>query len=298
VASERPFRFGVVASRAASCREWIETARRVEAAGYGILLMPDALFQTLAPFPALGVVAGATTTLRLGTFVLANDLRNPILVARESATLDFLSGGRFELGLGTGRPGAEEDNRKLGIPFDSGGVRVTRLAESLGILRAVLAGETVDAPGPHYANRGADVWPPPVQRPVPIMVAASGPRLLALAAREADIVAVAAAPTEGEAGIRERIETVRRAAPERFDQLELSLNVVAVGDRLHPMVARWGADGDEVRRSGAPGVLLGSADEMTEQLRRTRERLGISYLTVWEGVMDDFAPVVERLAGR
>lgn len=299
MAAERPFRFGVVTSRAGSGREWIDRARRVEAAGYSTILTPDTLSQSLAPFPALGVLAGATTTLRLGTFVLANDLRNPVLVARESATLDLLSGGRFELGMGAGRPGVEADNGKLGIPFDSGGVRVARLAESLGILKALLAGETVDAPGPHYASRGADGWPPPVQRPrPPIMVAGAGPRILALAAREADIVAIGSGPMEGEAGVRERIEAMRLAAPDRFDRLELSVNLVAVGGRLHPMAARWGGDGDRILGSGSPAVLLGSPDEMAEQLRRTRERLGISYITVWEEFTEAFGPVVERLAGR
>jgi probable F420-dependent oxidoreductase len=299
MAAERPFRFGVVAGQAGSGQAWIDKARRVEALGYGTLLIPDTLTRTLAPLPALGVAAGATTTLRLGPFVLANDFRNPVLLAREAATLDFLSGGRFELGLGAGRPGAEGDNRKLGIPFDSGGGRVARLAESIRILKALLAGETVDAPGPHYAARGADVWPPPVQRPrPPIMVAGSGPRLLALAAREADIVAIGSGPQEGEAGVRERIETVRRAAPERFDQLELSMNLVAVGDQVHPMTAQWGASAEQIARSGSPGVLLGSPDEMVEQLRQTRERLGISYVTVWDEFAESLAPVVERLTGR
>jgi probable F420-dependent oxidoreductase len=299
MAADRAFRFGVVAGQAGSGQEWIDKARRVEALGYSTLLTPDTLTQTLAPIPALGVAAGATTSLRLAPFVLANDFRNPVLLAREAATLDFLSGGRFELGLGAGRPGAEGDNRKLGIPFESGGGRVGRLAESIRILKALLAGETVDAPGPHYAARGADVWPLPVQRPrPPVMVAGAGPRLLALAAREADIVAIGSAPQEGEAGVRERIETVRRAAPERFDQLELSMNLLAVGDQVHPMAAQWGGSAEQVARSGAPAVLLGSPDEMAEQLRQMRERLGISYITVWDAFSEGLAPVVERLTGR
>src|SRR6185436_7008859 len=112
-----------------------------EALGYTTMLVPDTLGPTLAPLPALAVAAGATRSLRLGTFVLANDFRNPVLVARECAALDFLSGGRFELGLGAGRPGAEQDNRALGIPFDSGAVRVERLAESLGVIKALFSGQ-------------------------------------------------------------------------------------------------------------------------------------------------------------
>jgi probable F420-dependent oxidoreductase len=299
MAADRAFRFGVVTGQAGSGQEWIDWARRVEALGYSTLLTPDTLTRTLAPIPALGVAAGATTTLRLAPFVLANDFRNPVLLARESATLDFLSGGRFELGLGAGRPGAEDDDRKLGVPFDSGGVRVARLAESIRILKALLAGETVDAPGPYYTARGADVWPLPVQRPrPPIMVAASGPRMLALAAREADIVALGTGPQEPEAGFLERVETLRRAAPERFGALELSMNLVAVGDHVHPLVARWGGSAEQIARSGSPGVLLGSPDEMAEQLMQRRERLGMSYITVWDAFAEGFAPVVERLTGR
>ncbi|HEY4027365.1 MAG TPA: TIGR03621 family F420-dependent LLM class oxidoreductase, partial [Candidatus Dormibacteraeota bacterium] len=252
----------------------------------------------LATIPALGVLAGATRTLRLGTFVIANDSRNPVLLAREAATLDFLSGGRFELGLGAGRPGAEEDNRKLGMPFDSAGVRIARLAESIRIVKALFAGETVDAPGPYYRAAGADLFPRPVQEPrPPILVAAGGPRLLALAAREADIVTIAAPPLEAAAGFEQRVETLRQAAPERFDHLELSMNLLAVGGTPHPIVAR-GIGVEQLLRSGSPAVLTGSPDEMAEQVQRSRETLGISYVTVWQAFADQLAPVVERLAGR
>src|SRR5689334_861147 len=186
-----PFRFGVVAAQARSGDEWLAAARRAEALGYSTFLIPDTLGQTLAPLPALAAAAAATRTLRVGTFVLANDMRNPVLVAREAATIDFLSGGRLELGLGAGRPSAGDDNRKLGISFDSGGVRVERLAEALGIIKALLGGQRATAPGPHYAVADADVFPRPVQQPrPPILLAAGGRRLLALAAREADIVAL------------------------------------------------------------------------------------------------------------
>jgi probable F420-dependent oxidoreductase len=300
VTPRRPFRFGVVSAQAGSGEEWIAGGRRAEAFGYATLVMPDTVGRSLTPIPALGVLAGATRALRLGTYVLANDLRNPVLLARECATLDFLSGGRVELGLGAGRPGAEADNRKLGIPFDPGGVRVARLAESLGIVKALLAGETISAPGPHYSAADADVFPRPVQQPrPPIMLAASGPRLLALAAREADIVAIGALPAEGEAGLRERIDRLREAAPHRFPDLELNMNLVAVGDQLHPMAAaRLGVDLEQLARSGSPLLLTGSPDRMAEQLERTRESLGISYVTVSDAFMEAFAPVVERLSGR
>ena len=147
VGAVRPFRFGVVAAAARSADEWVARARRAEALGYATLVMPDNLQHTLAPLPALAMAAAATRTLRIGTYVLANDLRHPVLLAKDVATLDLLSGGRFELGLGAGRPDAAAENRMLGLPFDSGAVRVARLAESIGIVKALLAGQRVSTSG-------------------------------------------------------------------------------------------------------------------------------------------------------
>lgn len=295
----RPFRFGVVAAQARSGEEWVEKGRRAESLGFATFVMPDTLGPTLSPIPALSVLAGATRTLRVGTYVLMNDARSPVLLAREAATLDLLSGGRLELGLGAGRPGAEADYAKLGIAYQPGGVRVARLAESVAILKALFAGETTGARGPNYAIDGADGFPEPSQRPrPPLLLAASGPRLLALAARQADIVAIGAQPQEGEAGVRDRVQRLREAAPERFDDLELNVNLVAAGDRMHPAAARMGGSLEQLARTGSPMVLVGSPDQMVEQLQRTRESLGISYVLASDYFMDAFAPVVERLAGR
>jgi len=127
--------------------------------GYATLLMPDGLKYTLAPLPALVAAAAATRSLRVGTYVIDNDFRNPVLLAKDAATVDLLSGGRFELGIGVGRPAAAEDNRMLGIPFDSGAVRVERLSESLALLKALLSGQPVTATGPHYAVADAEISP-------------------------------------------------------------------------------------------------------------------------------------------
>src|SRR4051812_16510145 len=162
MSSHRPFRFGVVAASAGSANEWLAKARRIESLGYSTLLIPDTLGPTLSPFPALTAAAVATQSLRVGTFVLANDYRNPVLVARESAALDFLSNGRFELGIGAGRPNADADYQKLGIQFESGGARVTRLRESLSIIKKLMSGERVSSSGPIYSMVDADVFPPPV----------------------------------------------------------------------------------------------------------------------------------------
>ena len=296
----RKFRFGVVAAQARSGEGWAERARRIESMGYATVLMPDGLKYTLAPIPALTSAAMATRKLRVGTYVIANDFRNPVLLAKEVATVDLLSGGRFELGLGVGRPAAAEDNRMLGIPFDSGAVRVARLAESLVLLKALLSGQTATATGPHYAASGAEISPRPVQQPrPPILLAGSKRRLLELAAREADIIAFGIAPTEPEAGLAERIGWIREAARPRFDQLELNLNLMAVGQQVPRYLANQaGITAESLARSGAISALTGTTDEMVETLQRRRDRLGISYFAVGDELMEGLAPVVERLAGR
>jgi probable F420-dependent oxidoreductase len=296
----RPFRFGVVAAQAPSGVEWAAKARRIESMGYSTLLMPDGLRHSLAPLPALAAAAVATSSLRVGTYVLANDFRNPVLLAKEAATVDLVSDGRFELGLGAGRPGAVDDNRMLGLPFGSGGERVAALEESLPLIKALLSGETASARGPRYAAASAEIAPRSVQHPhPPILVAGSGRRLLSLAAREADIVALGVAPTEPEAGVAERIAWLQEAAGQRFGDLELNVTLMAVGDQVPRWVSsQLGVTAEELASSGAVAALFGSVDEMCETLWRRREGLGVSYVAVSDEMMDALAPVVERLAGR
>jgi probable F420-dependent oxidoreductase len=291
--THRRFRFGVVAAQAQSADEWIEKARRIEELGYATLLMPDRLLgPVLSPIPALAVAAATTRSLRVGTFVLPAGWRNPALLARECATLDFLSGGRFEPGLGAGL--GDEDSRRAGFPDEGPGARVDRLAETLGILRGILGGE----------GDVADLrYPPPVQQPQPpILVAAGGKRSLALAAREADIVSLGVRPDLGEKVLAERIGWLRSEAGDRFSRLELNINLVAVvgegglQDRVRQRVrGLFGVNLDDIVRAGSPFVVSGSTEEMCEQLLGLQERLAISYVTVPDDLMDAFAPVVERL---
>jgi probable F420-dependent oxidoreductase len=236
----------------------------------------------------------------VGTYVLANDYRNPVQLAKDAATVDLLSGGRFELGIGVGRPDAAADNRMLGVTFDSGAVRVARLAESLALLKALLSGESATATGPHYAAVNAQISPRPLQQPrLPILVAGSKRRLLELAARQADIIALGIPPTETEAGVAERIGWIREAAGPRFDQLELNLNLMAVGQQVPRYIAsQMGLTAESLARAGAVAALTGSTDEMVETLQRRREKLGISYIAVGDELMEGLAPVVERLTGR
>jgi probable F420-dependent oxidoreductase len=298
--AHRLFRFGVVVAQARSAEDLVTKARRIEALGFATLLLPDTLGPTLAPLPALAMAAAATATLRVGSYVLANDFRNPALVAREAATIDLLSGGRFELGLGVGRPNAEEDYRKLGLPFEAGGVRVARLAEALSIIKPMLAGESVTSGGAHYDLTNADGFPPPTQQPrLPILIAAGGKRLLALAAREADILALAVRPDTSGDEVQALIDGLREAAGARFEQLELNVNLLAVGDQVPSWIsARFKLDPAQMEQAGSPIVLTGSVDQMCEQLLARRERFGISYIAVGEEMMDALAPAVARLAGR
>ena len=299
----RPFRFGVVVAQAGTSEQWIAKARRAEALGYSTFLTPDYVGPGLSPLPALAFAAAATRTIRVGTFVLANDFHSPVFVARESATVDLLSDGRFELGLGAGRSAEEAEYRKVGLPSDPSGSRLDRLIEAVSIIKALLGGEIVSGSGPHYNVVGAEIYPRPVQRPrPPILLAGMGERLLGLAAREADIVGLGVNPRDGEAVLREKIDVVRRAAGSRFETLELSTNLIAVADH-GPSAAVVQArlshlfrlELDDLVRDRSPFVVWGTVDDMVDQLRDRRERFGISYITVPEDLMEAFAPVVERL---
>lgn len=298
---------------ARSRAEWRDKARKVEDLGYAMLLVPDHLAAMLATVPAVMSAADATTRLRVGTNVLNNDLRHPVLLAREAATMDLLTDGRFELGLGAGYMRIEYD--QAGLPFDRGGVRVERLAESISIIKGLLAGDEVNFTGEHYRVTGHRIYPLPVQRPhPPIIVGGNGPRLLALAANEADIVNLTGITfTRGgtvpdmsawrAAGVDERVRVVRDAAGPRVSRLELSAQVqrVIVTDRRR-------AAAEELQKSWkdlsveeileAPYALIGTVDEMVDALHARRKRWGLSYFVTFEPYLEALAPVVARLTGK
>jgi probable F420-dependent oxidoreductase len=230
----KPFRFGVSVRHAHSRAEWVEKARKIEALGYATLTVPDHLTDLMAPTPALVSAAEATKTLRLGTNVLNNDLRHPVLVAREAATVDLLTDGRLELGLGAGSIKSEYD--EAGLSFDPGRTRVERLAEAVTIIQGLLKGEQVTFAGRHHRVTGHTIAPLPAQKPhPPILIGGNGPLLLALAAREADIVGFSglifrkggAAPPDLSgwrvSSVDERVRLVREAAGDaRYERLELN----------------------------------------------------------------------------
>jgi alkanesulfonate monooxygenase SsuD/methylene tetrahydromethanopterin reductase-like flavin-dependent oxidoreductase (luciferase family) len=265
--SEREFRFGVVAGQAPTGAAWTDTARRAEALGFDILLIPDTL-HTLAPFPALAAAATATSTLKIGTYVLSAPNRAPGLVAWETQTLQLLSGGRFELGIGGGRPGAEQDAATLGGTFGTPGGRLQRVADTIDAVRKT-------SPG------------------TPILVAASKPRMLRLAGDRADIVALGLPPDTTEEHLAHVVSHVDK---------ELHLNLAAVAESA-AAVPEWvsrmvGGDPRQMAAAGGIAFLLGSPAEMAATLRRRRAEFGISYIGVSALFMDQFAPVLELLKHR
>jgi probable F420-dependent oxidoreductase len=310
--AHRRFRVGVQMSHASTRAEWKEKAKQAEALGYDILVMADHFGAQFAIGPALAVVAEATTTLRIGTLVLQNDLRHPALVAMEVATLDVLSDGRFELGIGAGGS-FMPDYEWTGIPFDSPGARVSRLEESLRVLKGLFAEGSFTFAGRHYTITEFDGRPKPIQQPhPPILIGGGGPRVLALAAREADIVGVL--PTMHPDGGRFRMEEctaaafaqqvalIRHAAGARFPNLELHVllqRLVVTDDArraCEELSREWTPlTPAEVRET--PYMLIGTIDDIAETLNTRREQFGISYLVVFERDMEAFAPVVARLAG-
>jgi probable F420-dependent oxidoreductase len=245
--------------------------------------------------------------------VLDNDYRHPVLLAKEAATLDLLSGGRFELGIGAGW--LREEYRRAGMPFDAPGVRVGRLEESLRVLKGLLAGGPFAFAGVHYSVTGLEGFPPPVQRPrPPILVGAGSRRMLGIAGREADIVGIlpralpdgtiSEALSERSPGaVAEKVGWVREAAGDRFDRVELSMvaTVRVAADHLgaaERLAAEEGWGGAAERVAEMPSVFLGPVERIVDQLLACRERFGFSYYVVPDGAMEAVAPVVERLAGR
>jgi probable F420-dependent oxidoreductase len=308
-----PFRFGVNVGRAGSRTEWADKARKLEELGYATLTVPDHLTDLLAPMPAVISAAEATKTLRVGTDVLNNDFRHPVLLAREAATVDLLTDGRLQLGLGAGHMQSEYD--QAGLRFDTGGTRVERLAEAVAIVKALLKGEQVTFTGRHYRVTGHTIHPVPVQRPhPPILIGGNGRQLLTLAAKEADIVGLTGftlrrGGTEPDfsgftaAGVDERVQLVRKVAGDRYTRLELNALVQRVvvtearRQAAEELASRWTPlSPEEILQS--PYVLLGTVDQLVEDLQARREHWGISSYVIFEPSVDAFGPIVARLAGR
>ncbi|MDJ0864466.1 MAG: TIGR03621 family F420-dependent LLM class oxidoreductase [Myxococcota bacterium] len=320
----RPFRFGVQSFHADSAGAWRDGARAAEDQGYSALHLADHVLgpgpaleathhplQTLAAVPAMAMAAEATSTLRVGCRVFCIDYRPAAVLAKEAATLDFLSEGRLELGLGAGWLRGEYE--AIGIPFDPIGTRIDRLAETVRFLKAHLSKGQLDFSGEHVTARGYEGAPQPVQQPhPPIMIGGGSRRVLSLAAREADVVSLNfnnRAGVLGPDGVKsgtadataEKIGWIRDAAGPRFDALELEIGCyfafVGAGKAkiAEAMGASLGLSGEDMRAH--PHGLFGEVSEVCEELERRRERYEISYVTVGAEARDAFAPVVARLSG-
>jgi probable F420-dependent oxidoreductase len=306
-----PFRFGVLTKAPRSRATWTELARQVEALGYSTLLVPDHSRPQLAPFPALLAAAASTTTLRVGTLVANNDFRHPTVTAREALTVDLLSDGRLDLGLGAGW--MRRDYEEAGLRWDRGALRVERFEEAVAIIRLMEEERPFDFDGRWYRLAEMQGGPAPVQRPLPLLIGAGGPRMLAAAAGSASIVSfgrsMAAGPTAADAAAdaareatERKLAILREAAAARFDRLELNvlLTSVEIGPGAWERARRHGA---EVGLSAAAvaatpqHLLAADAEQAVSVLRERRDSLGISYFVVNELVLEAFAPVVSALAG-
>ena len=308
----RPFRFGIQTSRAASAEDWAAKARRIEELGFSSLFIPDHFADQFAPLIALQAAADATSWLRLGTLVLDNDYRHPLVLAKEWATLDILSNGRVEAGLGAGWMKSDYD--ESGMSYDAPGERIDRFKEGIAIIKGLFTSEgPFSYAGKHYTITNAQPLPRPVQKPhPPILIGAGAKRMTRVAAREADIMSVNFSLAEGvvnpvvaatgtAAATREKIGWMREAAGSHFDDLELSCTVfvsIVTDDRAgmaERIAGGFGMPKDEVLLS--PHLLVGAVDQIVEDLQRRREEFGFTYIVFSGDVHEHFAPVVQKLAG-
>lgn len=321
----RPFRFGCQAYHATSRAEWRATARMAEDLGYSSLMLADHYLgpgpalaatnhpvQSLAAVPAIAVAAEATTSIKVGARVMCVDYRNPVVLVKEMATLDLLSDGRLEMGLGAGWLRGEYE--AMGVRWDPAGVRVSRLEEVVRMAKRFFAGGELAIEGEVGVRAvGFEGLPRPVQQPhPPIMIGGGAQRVLTLAAREADIVSFnfdnssgmigPDVPTSGAEAMTRKVAWVREAAGERFDHLELEVGAyfTFVSDQAAGIAAgmgqRFGLSTEEMLAH--PHGLFGTVDSICDELERRREIYGISYVTVGSSVAEAFAPVVARLSGR
>ena len=319
----RPFRFGLQSYAPDSSSGWRTQAQRAEALGFAVFSVADHVIgpgpaltatghpvQTVAAIPAMAVAAEATSTLRIASRVLCTDYRNPVMLAKELATLDFFSAGRLEIGLGAGW--LENEYTAIGVPFAKPRVRLDRLEETVELLRACFADGEIDHVGEHVHASGFEAVPKPIQRPSPpLMIGGGSPRVLGIAGRVADIVSLnfdnssgrlgAAGVGSSTADLTERkVSWVKAAAGDRFSTIELEIGAyfTVVTDDVctaSKVAASFGMSAEEFALH--PHALIGTVDSICDQLVERRERFGISYVTFGSSVMEAVAPVVARLAG-
>ena len=323
----KPFRFGVQSYAASSAADWREQARTAEALGYSTFHLADHIIgpgpalsatnhpvQNLASIPAMAVAAEATTTIGIGCRVFCADFHNPVILAKDLATLDMFSDGRLEVGIGAGWLQGEYE--AIGVPFDPPGVRIDRLIETIAVLRACFGDGEVNVTGTHVHAVGFESVPKPVRREgrsrPPFMIGGGAKRILGVAGREADIVSLNFDNVSGKIGpagvgsstaeiTAQKIEWIKAGAGDRFADIELEIGAYftvitdardATLAKMAPMFAL-----SPEQFADHPHALIGSVDSICEQIIERRERYGISYITVNRGNLESFAPIVARLAG-
>lgn len=302
-AATRSFRFGVVFTGATDAAGWAELARRVEGEGFSTLLVADHYDNPMACGPLIMAAATATTTLRVGSYVYNNDFRHPALLAKEAATIDVLSGGRLELGIGAGW--AKEEYDEVGLAFDPPSVRADRFEEAIDVITRLLSGETIKHKGEHYELTDLVGSPRPTQARLPLLIGGGGPRMLRLAARVADTVGLVPRSLPGggldpedftEASIDKKVSWIRAAAAEAgraAGEPELSVLVFLLC-RSIAEAARSPWMPPEVAR-GSPYALIGDPVAIVDQLVERRDRWGISYYVCFDTDIDTMIPIVRAI---
>jgi probable F420-dependent oxidoreductase len=328
----RPFRFGVQSYSATSAADWREQARSAEALGYSTFHLADHILgpgpalaatnhpvQNLASIPAMAVAAEATSTIGIGCRVFCADFHNPVILAKELATLDMFSDGRLEIGIGAGWLQGEYE--AIGVPWERPGVRIDRLEETLALLRACFADGELDVTGKHVHAVGFESVPKPVRSPLRrdgrerpgFMIGGGAQRILGVAGREADIVSLNFDNSSGKIGpagvgsstaelTAQKVGWIRDGAGDRFDQIELEIGAyfTVITDKREATLEQMGKMmGLTAEQFGEhPHALIGSVDAICEQIISRREQYGISYITVGRTNLEAFAPVVAALNGK
>ena len=306
----RPFRFGLQTSNAPDAQAWRDKARKAEDLGYAALYIPDHFTDQWGPLVALTVAAEATSTLQLGALVFDNDYRHPVVLAKEFATLDLVSGGRTIFGLGAGW--MRTDYEQSGIPYDEPAVRVERFEEAVEVYTQLFRTGTATFRGSHYTVTGASGQPRPAAGGPRLLIGGGGKRVLSHAARHADVIGVnpnlksgatdqATARSAVADMVDKRIAWIREAAGARLDDIDLQMLtfVVAIGgdrdEMARLMAPSMGLTEEQARE--APLALVGSVEEICEQLEERRARWGLNEWVVHDAELDAFGEVVARLAG-
>jgi probable F420-dependent oxidoreductase len=322
--TKKPFRFSIQGYNATSAADFRNQVKTAEQLGYSAFHLADHYLgpgpalaaanhpvQDIAAIPAMAMAAEATSRLKIGCRVLCVSYRPAAVLVKEAMTLDFLSDGRLELGLGAGW--IESEYVAMDVPYDPPGKRISRLEETIALMKQAMTGGDLEVQGEYVRVSGYQAVPTPVQRPVPIMIGGGNPRILKLAAREADIVSINISNKEGKVGAEglrsvthdetlKKIGWVKEGAGARLDQIEIEIGLFLgkVTDAAGPFLERYsaslGMSVDEAKRF--PHALIGSVDSICEDIERRREMYGISYINIPARSMVEFGPVVERLTGK